>query len=177
MGQAASSGTKKLPTANDVSALGGKASGATTPNQPKHPPVSEGTVQQLRAALATYKVTKELNQRSPTLGQRLKQLAMDDDAYAAGRRDLLLGESDKMKVLTDEPMRACVDVFDDAPRVSASCRRRIPQLGRRCLDYDKRDASGVISLRGGDELAGMLLPADLIARAQEIGCRLALQPL
>ena len=122
MGQAASSGTKKLPTANDVRALlfGGRVATLTTPiSGAVSTLVFKGTVQQLQGELAlTYKVTKELTQRPPTLVRRRKQLAMDDDA-----EELLivaatcsLGDA-KMTVLTDEPMCACVDVFDDDVRV------------------------------------------------------------
>ena len=71
MGQAASSGTKKLPTANDVRALlfGGRVATLTTPpNGLTSDLIFEGTVQQLQGELAlTYKVTKELTQRPPTL--------------------------------------------------------------------------------------------------------------
>ena len=84
MGQAASSGTKTLPTANDVRALlfGGRVATLTTPiNGAVSTLVFEGTIQQLQGELAlTYNVTKELTQRPPTLVRRRNQLAMDDDA-------------------------------------------------------------------------------------------------
>ena len=155
MGQAASSGTEnKLPTANDVRALlfGGRVATLTTPKTGAVSTlVFEGTIQQLQGELAlTYKVGKELSQRPPTLVRRRKQLAMDDDA-----KELLvvaatcsLGD-DKMKVLTDEPMCACIDVFDDDVRVHFVSPTN-PELGGVVL-IATRDASGVISLRGGDE--------------------------
>ena len=156
MGQAASSGTeaKTLPTANDVRALlfGGRVATLTTP---KTGAVSdlifEGTVQQLQGELAlTYKVTKELTQRPPTLVRRRKQLAMDDDAeeLLVVAATCSLGD-DKMKVLTDEPMCACVDVFDDDVRVHFVSPTN-PELGGVVL-IATRDEKGVISLRGGDE--------------------------
>ena len=156
MGQAASSGTeaKKLPTANDVRALlfGGRLATLTTP---KTGAVStlcfEGTVQQLQGELAlTYKVGKELTQRPPTLVRRRKQLAMDDDAeeLLVVAATCSLGDT-KMTVLTDEPMCACVDVFDDDIRVHFVSPTN-PDLGGVVL-IATRDASGVISLRGGDE--------------------------
>ena len=55
MGQAASSGTKKLPTANDVRALlfGGRVATLTTPpNGLTSDLIFEGTVQQLQGELA-----------------------------------------------------------------------------------------------------------------------------
>ena len=154
MGQAASSGTKELPTANDVRALlfGGRTATLTTPKSGAVSTlVFEGTVQQLQGELAlTYKVTKELTQRPPTLVRRRNQLAMDDDA-----EELLivaatcsLGDA-KMTVLTDEPMCACIDVFDDDVRVHFVSPTN-PELGGVVL-IATRDASGVISLRGGDE--------------------------
>ena len=154
MGQAASSGTKTLPTANDVRALlfGGRVATLTTPiNGAVSTLVFEGTIQQLQGELAlTYKVGKELSQRPPTLVKRRKQLAMDDDA-----EELLivaatcsLGDA-KMTVLTDEPMCACIDVFDDDIRVHFVSPTN-PELGGVVL-IATRDASGVISLRGGDE--------------------------
>ena len=154
MGQAASSGTKKLPTANDVRALlfGGRVATLTTPiSGAVSTLVFKGTVQQLQGELAlTYKVTKELTQRPPTLVRRRKQLAMDDDA-----EELLivaatcsLGDA-KMTVLTDEPMCACIDVFDDDVRVHFVSPTN-PELGGVVL-IATRDEKGVISLRGGDE--------------------------
>ena len=155
MGQAASSGNeKKLPTANDVRALlfGGRLATLTTPKSGAVSTlVFQGTVQQLQGELAlTYKVGKELSQRPPTLVKRRKQLAMDDDA-----EELLivaatcsLGDA-KMTVLTDEPMCACIDVFDDDVRVHFVSPTN-PELGGVVL-IATRDASGVISLRGGDE--------------------------
>ena len=160
MGQAASSGTKKLPTANDVRALlfGGKDKALQrqrTLITPKDGQTSdlifEGSVQQLQGELAlTYKVGKELSQRPPTLIKRRKQLAMDDDAeeLLVVAATCSLGD-DKMKVLTDEPMCACVDVFDDDVRVHFVSPTN-PELGGVVL-IATRDASGVISLRGGDE--------------------------
>ena len=156
MGQAASSGTeaKTLPTANDVRALlfGGRVATLTTPKSGAVSTlVFQGTVQQLQGELAlTYKVTQELTQRPPTLVRRRKQLAMDDDA-----EELLivaatcsLGDA-KMTVLTDEPMCACIDVFDDDIRVHFVSPTN-PELGGVVL-IATRDKKGVISLRGGDE--------------------------
>ena len=156
MGQAASSGTeaKTLPTANDVRALlfGGRVATLTTPKSGAVSTlVFQGTVQQLQGELAlTYKVTQELTQRPPTLVRRRKQLAMDDDA-----EELLivaatcsLGDA-KLKVLEDEPMCACVDVFDDDVRVHFVSPTN-PELGGVVL-IATRDEKGVISLRGGDE--------------------------
>ena len=154
MGQAASAGTKTLPTANDVRALlfGGRVATLTTPKTGAVSTlVFEGTIQQLQGELAlTYKVTKELTQRPPTLVRRRKQLAMDDDA-----EELLivaatcsLGDA-KMTVLTDEPMCACIDVFDDDVRVHFVSPTN-PDLGGVVL-IATRDETGVISLRGGDE--------------------------
>ena len=154
MGQAASSGTKKLPTANDVRALlfGGRVATLTTPpNGLTSDLIFEGTIQQLQGELAlTYKVTKELTQRPPTLVRRRKQLAMDDDAeeLLVVAATCSLGD-DKMKVLTDEPMCACVDVFDDDVRVHFVSPTN-PELGGVVL-IATRDQEGVISLRGGDE--------------------------
>ena len=155
MGQAASSGNqKKLPTANDVRALlfGGRVATLTTPpNGLTSDLIFEGTVQQLQGELAlTYKVTKELTQRPPTLVRRRKQLAMDDDAeeLLVVAATCSLGD-DKMKVLTDEPMCACVDVFDDDVRVHFVSPTN-PELGGVVL-IATRDEKGVISLRGGDE--------------------------
>ena len=154
MGQAASAGTKKLPTANDVRALlfGGRVATLTTPKTGAVSTlVFEGTIQQLQGELAlTYKVGKELSQRPPTLKKRRKQLAMDDDAeeLLVVAATCSLGD-DKMKVLTDEPMCACVDVFDDDVRVHFVSPTN-PELGGVVL-IATRDASGVISLRGGDE--------------------------
>ena len=161
MGQAASSGTEnKLPTANDVRALlfGGKDKALqrqrtliTPINGQTSDLIFEGTVQQLQGELAlTYKVGKELSQRPPTLVRRRKQLAMDDDAeeLLVVAATCSLGD-DKMKVLTDEPMCACVDVFDDDVRVHFVSPTN-PELGGVVL-IATRDASGVISLRGGDE--------------------------
>ena len=154
MGQAASSGTKKLPTANDVRALlfGGRVATLTTPpNGLTSDLIFEGTVQQLQGELAlTYKVTKELTQRPPTLVRRRKQLAMDDDAeeLLVVAATCSLGD-DKMKVLTDEPMCACVDLFDDDVRVHFVSPTN-PELGGVVL-IATRDQEGVISLRGGDE--------------------------
>ena len=154
MGQAASSGTKKLPTANDVRALlfGGRVATLTTPiSGAVSTLVFKGTVQQLQGELAlTYKVTKELTQRPPTLVRRRKQLAMDDDA-----EELLivaatcsLGDA-KMTVLTDESMCACIDVFDDDVRVHFVSPTN-PELGGVVL-IATRDEKGTIDLRGGDE--------------------------
>ena len=156
MGQAASSGTgtKTLPTANNVRALlvGGRVATLTTPpNGLTSDLIFEGTIQQLQGELAlTYKVGKELSQRPPTLIKRRKQLAMDDDA-----KELLivaatcsLGDA-KLKVLTDEPMCACIDVFDDDVRVHFVSPTN-PELGGVVL-IATRDEKGVISLRGGDE--------------------------
>ena len=156
MGQAASSGTeaKTLPSANDVRALlfGGRTATLTTPKTGAVSTlVFEGTIQQLQGELAlTYKVGKELSQRPPTLVRRRKQLAMDDDA-----EELLivaatcsLGDA-KLKVLEDEPMCACIDLFDDDVRVHFVSPTN-PELGGVVL-IATRDASGVISLRGGDE--------------------------
>ena len=154
MGQAASSGTKKLPTANDVRALlfGGRVATLTTPKTGAVSTlVFEGTVQQLQGELAlTYKVTKELTQRPPTLVRRRKQLAMDDDAeeLLVVAATCSLGDA-KMTVLTDEPMCACVDVFDDDVRVHFVWPTN-PELGGVVL-IATRDQEGVISLRGGDE--------------------------
>ena len=155
MGQAASAGNeKKLPTANDVRALlfGGRVATLTTPiSGAVSTLVFQGTVQQLQGELAlTYKVGKELSQRPPTLVKRRKQLAMDDDA-----EELLivaatcsLGDA-KMTVLTDEPMCACIDVFDDDVRVHFVSPTN-PELGGVVL-IATRDANGTIELRGGDE--------------------------
>jgi len=154
MGQAASSGTKALPTANDVRALlfGGRVATLTTPKTGAVSTlVFEGTIQQLQGELAlTYNVTKELTQRPPTLVRRRNQLAMDDDA-----EELLivaatcsLGDA-RMTVLTDEPMCACIDVFDDDVRVHFVSPTN-PELGGVVL-IATRDEKGVISLRGGDE--------------------------
>ena len=160
MGQAASSGTEnKLPTANDVRALlfGGKDKALQrqrtliTPTTQTSDLIFEGTIQQLQGELAlTYKVTKELTQRPPTLVRRRKQLAMDDDAeeLLVVAATCSLGD-DKMKVLTDEPMCACVDVFDDDVRVHFVSPTN-PELGGVVL-IATRDQEGVISLRGGDE--------------------------
>ena len=154
MGQAASSGTKKLPTANDVRALlfGGRVATLTTPKTGAVSTlVFEGTVQQLQGELAlTYKVTKELTQRPPTLVRRRKQLAMDDDAeeLLVVAATCSLGDA-KMTVLTDEPMCACIDVFDDDVRVHFVSPTN-PELGGVVL-IATRDEQGVISLRGGDE--------------------------
>ena len=154
MGQAASSGPKKLPTANDVRALlfGGRLATLTTPKSGAVSKlVFQGTVQQLQGELAlTYKVTQELSQRPPTLVRRRKQLAMDDDAeeLLVVAATCSLGDA-KMTVLTDEPMCACVDVFDDDIRVHFVSPTN-PELGGVVL-IATRDASGVISLRGGDE--------------------------
>ena len=154
MGQAASSGTKTLPTANDVRALlfGGRTATLTTPKSGAVSTlVFDGTVQQLQGELAlTYKVTKELTQRPPTLIRRRKQLAMDDDAeeLLVVAATCSLGD-DKMTVLTDEPMCACVDVFDDDVRVHFVSPTN-PELGGVVL-IATRDQEGVISLRGGDE--------------------------
>ena len=154
MGQAASSGTKKLPTANDVRALlfGGRTATLTTPiNGLTSDLIFEGTVQQLQGELAlTYKVTKELTQRPPTLIRRRKQLAMDDDAeeLLVVAATCSLGDA-KLQVLTDEPMCACVDVFDDDVRVHFVSPTN-PELGGVVL-IATRDQEGVISLRGGDE--------------------------
>ncbi len=155
MGQAASSGNeKKLPTANDVRALlfGGRLATLTTPKSGAASTlVFQGTVQQLQGELAlTYKVTKELTQRPPTLVRRRKQLAMDDDAeeLLVVAATCSLGDA-KMTVLTDEPMCACVDVFDDDVRVHFVSPTN-PDLGGVVL-IATRDEKGVISLRGGDE--------------------------
>ena len=154
MGQAASSGTKTLPTANDVRALlfGGRVATLTTPKTGAVSTlVFDGTIQQLQGELAlTYKVGKELSQRPPTLIKRRKQLAMDDDAeeLLVVAATCSLGD-DKMKVLTDEPMCACVDVFDDDVRVHFVSPTN-PELGGVVL-IATRDQEGVISLRGGDE--------------------------
>ena len=59
-----------------------------------------------------------------------------------------LGDA-KLQVLTDEPMCACIDVFDDDVRVHFVSPTN-PELGGVVL-IATRDASGVISLRGGDE--------------------------
>ena len=155
MGQAASAGNeKKLPTANDVRALlfGGRTATLTTPpNGLKSDLIFEGTIQQLQGELAlTYKVTKELTQRPPTLVKRRKQLAMDDDAaeLLVVAATCSLGDA-KMTVLTDEPMCACVDVFDDDVRVHFVSPTN-PELGGVVL-IATRDANGTIELRGGDE--------------------------
>ena len=154
MGQAASAGTKKLPTANDVRALlfGGRVATLTTPKTGAVSTlVFEGTIQQLQGELAlTYKVGKELSQRLTTLKKRRKQLAMDDDAeeLLVVAATCSLGD-DKMKVLTDEPMCACVDVFDDDVRVHFVSPTN-PELGGVVL-IATRDENNVISLRGGDE--------------------------
>ena len=154
MGQAASAGNeKKLPTANDVRALlfGGRVATLTTPKTGAVSTlVFEGTVQQLQGELAlTYKVTKELTQRPPTLVRRRKQLAMDDDAeeLLVVAATCSLGD-DKLKVLTDEPMCACVDVFDDDVRVHFVSPTN-PDLGGVVL-IATRDTNGIV-LRGGDE--------------------------
>ena len=155
MGQAASAGNeKKLPTANDVRALlfGGRLATLTTPKTGAVSTlVFQGTVQQLQGELAlTYKVTKELTQRPPTLVKRRKQLAMDDDAeeLLVVAATCSLGDA-KMTVLTDEPMCACVDVFDDDVRVHFVSPTN-PDLGGVVL-IATRDANGTIELRGGDE--------------------------
>ena len=154
MGQAASSGTKALPTANDVRALlfGGRVATLTTPKSGAVSTlVFEGTIQQLQGELAlTYKVTKELTQRPPTLIRRRKQLAMDDDAeeLLVVAATCSLGD-DKLNVLEDEPMCACIDVFDDDVRVHFVSPTN-PELGGVVL-IATRDEKGVISLRGGDE--------------------------
>ena len=154
MGQAASSGTKELPTANDVRALlfGGRVATLTTPiSGAVSTLVFEGTIQQLQGELAlTYKVTKELTQRPPTLVRRRKQLAMDDDAeeLLVVAATCSLGDA-KMTVLTDEPMCACIDVFDDDVRVHFVSPTN-PELGGVVL-IATRDENNVISLRGGDE--------------------------
>ena len=154
MGQAASSGTKELPTANDVRALlfGGRVATLTTPiSGAVSTLVFEGTIQQLQGELAlTYKVTKELTQRPPTLVRRRKQLAMDDDAeeLLVVAATCSLGDA-KMTVLTDEPMCACIDVFDDDVRVHFVSPTN-PELGGVVL-IATRDEKGVIALRGGDE--------------------------
>ena len=154
MGQVASSGTNKLPTANDVRALlfGGRTATLTTPKTGAVSTlVFQGTVQQLQGELAlTYKVTKELTQRPPTLVKRRKQLAMDDDAaeLLVVAATCSLGDA-KMTVLTDEPMCACVDVFDDDVRVHFVSPTN-PELGGVVL-IATRDANGTIELRGGDE--------------------------
>ena len=154
MGQVASSGTNKLPTANDVRALlfGGRLATLTTPKTGAVSTlVFQGTVQQLQGELAlTYKVTKELTQRPLTLVKRRKQLAMDDDAaeLLVVAATCSLGDA-KMTVLTDEPMCACVDVFDDDVRVHFVSPTN-PELGGVVL-IATRDEKGVISLRGGDE--------------------------
>ena len=154
MGQAASSGTKELPTANDVRALlfGGRVATLTTPiSGAVSTLVFEGTIQQLQGELAlTYKVTKELTQRPPTLVRRRKQLAMDDDAeeLLVVAATCSLGDA-KMTVLTDEPMCACIDVFDDDVRVHFVSPTN-PELGGVVL-IATRDEKEVISLRGGDE--------------------------
>ena len=154
MGQVASSGTNKLPTANDVRALlfGGRLATLTTPKTGAVSTlVFQGTVQQLQGELAlTYKVTQELTQRPPTLVKRRKQLAMDDDAeeLLVVAATCSLGDA-KMTVLTDEPMCACIDVFDDDVRVHFVSPTN-PELGGVVL-IATRDEQGVISLRGGDE--------------------------
>ncbi len=156
MGQAASSGTeaKALPTANGVRALlfGGRVATLTTPKSGAVSTlVFDGTIQQLQGELAlTYKVTKELTQRPPTLVKRRKQLAMDDDAeeLLVVAATCSLGDA-KLKVLEDEPMCACVDVFDDDVRVHFVSPTN-PELGGVVL-IATRDQEGVISLRGGDE--------------------------
>ena len=156
MGQAASSATeaKKLPTANDVRALlfGGRVATLTTPKTGAVSTlVFEGTIQQLQGELAlTYKVGKELSQRPPTLIKRRKQLAMDDDAeeLLVVAATCSLGD-DKLNVLEDEPMCACIDVFDDDVRVHFVSPTN-PELGGVVL-IATRDQEGVISLRGGDE--------------------------
>ena len=154
MGQAASSGTKTLPTTNDVRALlfGGRLATLTTPKSGAVSTlVFDGTIQQLQGELAlTYKVTKELTQRPPTLVRRRKQLAMDDDAeeLLVVAATCSLGDA-KLKVLEDEPMCACIDVFDDDVRVHFVSPTN-PELGGVVL-IATRDASGVIALRGGDE--------------------------
>ena len=182
MGQAASSGTeaKKLPTANDVRALlfGGRVATLTTP---KSGAVStlcfEGTVQQLQGELAlTYKVGKELSQRPPTLIKRRKQLAMDDDA-----EELLivaatcsLGDA-KLKVLEDEPMCACIDVFDDDVRVHFVSPTN-PELGGVVL-IATRDEKGVISLRGGDEYWWDGYPPIIHAREKSAASKAPVKPV
>ena len=154
MGQAASSGTKTLPTTNDVRALlfGGRLATLTTPKSGAVSTlVFDGTIQQLQGELAlTYKVTKELTQRPPTLVRRRKQLAMDDDAeeLLVVAATCSLGDA-KLKVLEDEPMCACIDVFDDDVRVHFVSPTN-PELGGVVL-IATRDEKGVISLRGGDE--------------------------
>ena len=59
-----------------------------------------------------------------------------------------LGDA-KLHVLTDEPMCACVDLFDDDVRVHCVSPTN-PELGGVVL-IATRDANGVIALRGGDE--------------------------
>ena len=155
MGQAASAGNEKtLPTANGVRALlfGGRVATLTTPKSGAVSTlVFQGTVQQLQGELAlTYNVGKELSQRPPTLIKRRKQLAMDDDAeeLLVVAATCSLGDA-KMTVLTDEPMCACIDVFDDDVRVHFVSPTN-PELGGVVL-IATRDENNVISLRGGDE--------------------------
>ena len=132
--------------------FGGRVATLTTPKTGAVSTlVFDGTIQQLQGELAlTYKVTKELTQRPPTLVRRRKQLAMDDDAaeLLGVAATCSLGDA-KLKVLEDEPMCACVDVFDDDVRVHFVSPTN-PELGGVVL-IATRDASGVISLRGGDE--------------------------
>lgn len=172
MGQAASTdagAAKPLPTANDVRALlfGGtdkakqrqrtlttpSTAALTTPSGSvqKSELVFEGSVQQLQSELPlTYTVGQELSQRPPNLIKRRTALAMDDDAA-----DLLvvsatcsLGDA-TLTVLADEPMCACVDIFDGEVRVHFVSPTN-PALGGIVL-IATRDAEGVISLRGGDD--------------------------
>ena len=180
MGQAASAGTKKLPTANDVRALlfGGRVATLTTPiNGAASTLVFEGTIQQLQGELAlTYKVGKELSQRPPTLVKRRKQLAMDDDAeeLLVVAATCSLGDA-KMTVLTDEPMCACIDVFDDDIRVHFVSPTN-PELGGVVL-IATRDANGTIELRGGDEYWWDGYPPIIHAREKSAASKAPVKPV
>ena len=146
----------------------------TTPTGQTSDLVFEGTVQQLQGELAlTYKVTKELTQRPPTLVRRRKQLAMDDDAeeLLVVAATCSLGD-DKMKVLTDEPMCACVDVFDDDVRVHFVSPTN-PELGGVCAHCDARRKGHFIARRRRGWWDP--LPADH-PRARERGCGTAPRP-
>ena len=180
MGQAASSGTKTLPTANDVRALlfGGRTATLTTPKSGAVSTlVFDGTIQQLQGELAlTYKVTKELTQRPPTLVRRRKQLAMDDDAeeLLVVAATCSLGDA-KMTVLTDEPMCACIDVFDDDVRVHFVSPTN-PELGGVVL-IATRDANGTIELRGGDEYWWDGYPPIIHAREKGVAATAPAKPV
>ena len=94
---------------------------------------------------------------------------MDDDAeeLLVVAATCSLGDA-KMKVLTDEPMCACVDVFDDDVRVHFVSPTN-PELGGVVL-IATRDQEGVISLRGGDEYWWDGYPPIIHAREKSVRC-------